>query len=148
MQVCTVIVPYHSVWGMTEKRSQMTLAVLIALGTCMGLVGCFFIILLTKGISNEMRLRASLIQQLEETKRAESKSNHKSLVFANMSHDLRTPLAAILGLIDLCLCDATELSELESNLIQMKSCATNLLGKAFLSLVLTLRWLLSVVSSL
>mgnify|MGYP000701069320 len=134
MQVCTVIVPYHSIWGMTEKRSQMTLAVLIALGTCMGLVGFFFIILLTKGISNEMRLRASLIQQLEETKRAESKSNHKSLVFANMSHDLRTPLAAILGLIDLCLCDATELSELESNLIQMKSCATNLLGKAFFEL--------------
>eukprot|EP00250_Pteridium_aquilinum_P016449 c23106_g1_i1 orf=2167-4776(+) len=94
----------------------------------MGIVGCFFVMLLTKGVSNEMRLRAALIQQLEETKRAETKSSHKSLVFANMSHDLRTPLAAILGLIDLCLCDASEFSELGSNLLQMKSCATNLLG--------------------
>lgn len=114
---------------MTERRSHTTLAVLVALATCMGLVGCFFVILLTKGVSNEMRLRAALIQQLEETKSAETKSSHKSLVFANMSHDLRTPLAAILGLIDLCLSDASECLELETNLLQMKSCASNLLGK-------------------
>ncbi|KAI5083394.1 hypothetical protein GOP47_0003137 [Adiantum capillus-veneris] len=126
--VCTVILPYTSIWGLTERWSHITIAVLVALATTMGIVGCFFVILLTKGVSNEMRLRAALIQQLEETKRAETKSNHKSLVFANMSHDLRTPLAAILGLIDLCLCDAPEFSELGSNLIQMKSCATNLLG--------------------
>ena len=102
---------------------------LIALTACVGLVGCFFVILLTKGFSNEMGLRASLIQQLEKTKTAEMKSSHKSLVFANMSHDLRTPLAAILGLIDLCLSDGSVCSELETNLLQMKSCATNLLGE-------------------
>ncbi|MCO5560949.1 hypothetical protein L7F22_014569 [Adiantum nelumboides] len=126
--VCTVVIPYTSIWGLTQKWSRITIAVLVALATTMGIVGCFFVILLTKGVSHEMRLRAALIQQLEETKRAETKSNHKSLVFANMSHDLRTPLAAILGLIDLCLCDASEFSEQGSNLIQMKSCATNLLG--------------------
>eukprot|EP00250_Pteridium_aquilinum_P017508 c23665_g1_i1 orf=1-2361(-) len=126
--VCVVVVPHQSIWGMTERRSHTTLAVLVALATCMGLAGCFFVILLTKGVSNEMRLRAALIQQLEETKSAETKSSHKSLVFANMSHDLRTPLAAILGLIDLCLSDASECSELETNLLQMKSCASNLLG--------------------
>lgn len=126
--VCTVILPYTSLWGLTQRWSHITIAVLVALATTMGIVGCFFVMLLTKGVSNEMRLRAALIQQLEETKRAETKSNHKSLVFANMSHDLRTPLAAILGLIDLCLCDASEFSELGSNLVQMKSCATNLLG--------------------
>ncbi|KAH7331864.1 hypothetical protein KP509_20G054200 [Ceratopteris richardii] len=126
--VCTVVLPYSSIWGLTQRWSHITLAVLVALATTMGIVGCFFVKLLTKGVSNEMRLRAALIQQLEETKRAETKSNHKSLVFANMSHDLRTPLAAILGLIDLCLSDASEFSELGSNLLQMKSCATNLLG--------------------
>ncbi|KAI5083094.1 hypothetical protein GOP47_0003432 [Adiantum capillus-veneris] len=126
--ICVVVIPHLSIWRMTEKRSHITLAVLVALATCMGLVGCFFVILLTKGVSNEMRLRAALIQQLEETKSAETKSSHKSLVFANMSHDLRTPLAAILGLIDLCLSDAAESSELETNLLQMKSCASNLLG--------------------
>ncbi|MCO5557036.1 hypothetical protein L7F22_010591 [Adiantum nelumboides] len=126
--VCVVVIPRHSIWRMTEKRNHITLAVLVALATCMGLVGCFFVILLTKGVSNEMRLRAALIQQLEETKSAETKSSHKSLVFANMSHDLRTPLAAILGLIDLCLSDAAEFSELETNLLQIKSCASNLLG--------------------
>ncbi|KAG6554359.1 hypothetical protein Mapa_004276 [Marchantia paleacea] len=126
--VVVVLIPRDSVWGPSDKRSHTILALLLILAICVGLVGCFFIVLLTKGVSNEMRLRAALIQQLEATKQAENKSSHKSIVFASMSHDLRTPLAAILGLIDLCLCDAMEMSELESNLSQMKSCATNLLG--------------------
>ncbi|KAH7422043.1 hypothetical protein KP509_13G087900 [Ceratopteris richardii] len=126
--VYVVVIPHNYIWNATEKRSHTMLAVLVALATCMGLVGCFFVVLLTKGVSNEMRLRAALIRQLEETKSAETRSSHKSLVFANMSHDLRTPLAAILGLIDLCLSDVMECSELETNLLQMKSCASNLLG--------------------
>lgn len=133
LQVCVVLIRRDSVWGPSDKRSHTILALLLIVAICVGLVGCFFIVLLTKRVSNEMRLRAALIQQLEATKQAENKSSHKSIVFASMSHDLRTPLAAILGLIDLCLCDAVESSELESNLSQMKSCATNLLGEFVIS---------------
>jgi signal transduction histidine kinase len=127
-QVFVMVLPRNSIWGPTDSRSHVALASLVVLATCVGMVGCFFILVLTKGVSNEIQLRAALFQQLEATKEAESKNSHKSIVFASMSHDLRTPLAAILGLIDLCLCDATESSELESNLFHMKSCATNLLG--------------------
>ncbi|CAM6028318.1 unnamed protein product [Sphagnum balticum] len=126
--VFVMVLPRNSIWGPTDSRSHVALASLVVLATCVGMVGCFFILVLTKGVSNEIQLRAALFQQLEATKEAESRNSHKSIVFASMSHDLRTPLAAILGLIDLCLCDATESSELESNLFHMKSCATNLLG--------------------
>ncbi|CAK9221271.1 unnamed protein product [Sphagnum jensenii] len=126
--VFVMVLPRNSIWGPTDSRSHVALASLVVLATCVGMVGCFFILVLTKGVSNEIQLRAALFQQLEATKQAESRNSHKSIVFASMSHDLRTPLAAILGLIDLCLCDATESSELESNLFHMKSCATNLLG--------------------
>ncbi|CAM6098136.1 unnamed protein product [Calypogeia fissa] len=125
--VCVILVPRESIWGTSDRRSRVVFALLLALSLSVGFLGCFFIVLLTRGISSEMRLRAALIRQLEATKQAENKSSHKSIMFASMSHDLRTPLAAILGLIDLCLCDAMESSELESNLSQMKSCATNLL---------------------
>lgn len=127
-QVCVVLIPREGLLGMTDKRSHTVLALLLTLSICVGVLGCFFVALLTRGLTTEMHLRAALIKQLEATKQAENKSSHKSIMFASMSHDLRTPLAAILGLIDLCLCDTLEPSELESNLSQMKSCATNLLG--------------------
>ncbi|KAL3697509.1 hypothetical protein R1sor_011585 [Riccia sorocarpa] len=126
--VCVILIPRDSLWGSSDKQSHTIFALLLILAICVGLVGCLFIVLLTKGISNEKCLREALYQQEEATKEAENRSNQKSIVFASMSHDLRTPLAAILGLIDLCLCDAVGASELESNLSQMKSCATNLLG--------------------
>ena len=66
-------------------------------------------------------------QQKEHHQQSERKSNHKSIVFANMSHDLRTSLAAIIGLIDLCCYDAAKGSELEANLFQMNTCASDLL---------------------
>lgn len=129
LQVCVIVIPYKSIWGSSSRRSSATLAVLVVLAVCAGLVGCFFVVLLTKGVSNEIRLRAQLLQQHEARKEAEIKCSQKSIVFASMSHDLRTPLAAIIGLIDICLCEAGESTELESNLLQMKSCAENLLGK-------------------
>jgi signal transduction histidine kinase len=128
VQVVVVIIPRDSLWGTSQRRSYEVLAVLLALSLSAGALGIFFIILLTRGITAELRLKNSLIRQQEATKEAENRSSHKSIMFASMSHDLRTPLAAILGLIDLCLCDVMESSELESNLSQMKTCATSLLG--------------------
>ncbi|XP_024540565.1 histidine kinase 1 [Selaginella moellendorffii] len=99
----------------------------IALATV--LMGCCLVVMLTKGVSISMRVEQSYIAQVKATKLAEKRSNHKKLFFANMSHDLRTPLAAIIGLIDLCLSYKERLSvELESNMLQMKTCATTLLG--------------------
>ncbi|KAH9324925.1 hypothetical protein KI387_005103, partial [Taxus chinensis] len=126
--VCVVIIPHKSIWGHMRKQGHMILILLIILAVCVLFVSCVFIFLLTRAVRKEMHLCAALIQQLEATKQAERKSNQKSIVIARTSHDLRTSLAAIIGLIDLCRYDAVEGSELESNLLQMDTCASNLLG--------------------
>ncbi|ONK61908.1 uncharacterized protein A4U43_C08F34810 [Asparagus officinalis] len=51
----------------------------------------------------------------------------KSLAFASASHDVRTSLAGISGLIELCRDDVPPQSELDINLIQMNACASKLL---------------------
>lgn len=64
---------------------------------------------------------------MEVTQQAERKSMNKSIAFASASHDVRTSLAAITGLIDLSLNSISEL-EIHTNLEQMSSCASDLLG--------------------
>lgn len=126
--VFVLIIPHKSIWGSMTSQSQTTLFHLIMLAGCMFLVSFLFIFSLIRATTKEMHLCAGLIRQIEATKRSERKSNHKSIVFANMSHDLRTSLAAIIGLIDLCHYDAAKGSELEGNLFQMNTCASDLLG--------------------
>ncbi|KAK1292551.1 Histidine kinase CKI1 [Acorus calamus] len=74
-----------------------------------------------------MALRASLVKQKEATQQAERKAVNKSMAFANASHDVRTSLAAISGLIELCRKDIGLQAELEESLKQMESCATDLM---------------------
>ncbi|KAK1316095.1 Histidine kinase CKI1 [Acorus calamus] len=74
-----------------------------------------------------MALRASLVKQKEATQQAERKAVNKSIAFANASHDVRTSLAAISGLIELCRKDIGLQAELEESLKQMESCATDLM---------------------
>ncbi|GLJ40515.1 hypothetical protein SUGI_0835650 [Cryptomeria japonica] len=126
--VCVVIIPCKSIWGDMNEQGHTTLILLIILAACMFFISCVFAFFLTQAGNREMHLCTALIQQLEATEQAERKSNKKSIVFARMSHDLRTSLAAIIGLIGLCHYDAAEGSELEMNLLQMNSCASNLLS--------------------
>ena len=74
-------------------------------------------------------LRSSLIKRKEATQQAERKSMNKSLAFASASHDVRTSLAGITGLIELCHAEVHPQSEMEKNLNQMSVCASKLLGK-------------------
>lgn len=76
----------------------------------------------------EILLSAALIKQMEATQQAERKSMNKSIAFASASHDVRTSLAAIAGLIDLSLSSVSPQEEIRTNLEQMSSCASNLLG--------------------
>lgn len=65
---------------------------------------------------------------MEVTQQAERKSMNKSIAFASANHDVRTSLAAITGLIDLSLSSISPQVEMRTNLEQMNSCASNLLG--------------------
>ncbi|CAA6669982.1 unnamed protein product [Spirodela intermedia] len=73
-------------------------------------------------------LHSSLIKQKEATQQAERKSMNKSLAFASASHDVRTSLAGIIGLIELCQAEVSPHSELDKNLDQMNVCASKLYG--------------------
>ena len=112
--VFVLIIPHKSIWGPMISQSQTTLILLITLAVFMFLVSWLFIFSLTRDTSKEIHLCAGLIRQLEATKQSERKSNHKSIVFANMNHDLQTSLAAIIGLIDLCCYDVAKGSVVET----------------------------------
>ncbi|XP_072976224.1 probable histidine kinase 2 [Typha angustifolia] len=73
-------------------------------------------------------LCANLIKHKEAVQQAERKSMNKSLAFASASHDVRTSLAGITGLIEICRSDTHTHSEMDRNLEQMSTCVSKLLG--------------------
>lgn len=72
--------------GEVDRRGKATLAILIAISSCILLVGCIFIIFFTSGVSTEMKLRAELINHLDARRRAEASSNYKTQFLANMRY--------------------------------------------------------------
>lgn len=81
-----IIIPRTYVMGEVDRRGKATLAILIAISSCILLVGCVFIIFFTSGVSTEMKLRAELINHLDARRRAEASSNYKSQFLANMRY--------------------------------------------------------------
>ncbi|KAG0573831.1 hypothetical protein KC19_VG213200 [Ceratodon purpureus] len=125
--VGVILIPRTYVMGEVDRRGKATLAILIAISSCILLVGCIFIIFFTSGVSTEMKLRAELINHLDARRRAEASSNYKSQFLANMSHELRTPMAAVIGLLDILLCDDCLSSEQVNMVSQIRRCSTALL---------------------
>ena len=85
-QVGVIIIPRSYVMGEVDRRGKATLAILIAISSCILLVGCVFIVFFTSGVSTEMKLRAELINHLDARRRAEASSNYKSQFLANMRY--------------------------------------------------------------
>lgn len=92
--------------------------------------GSFVILhVMRRSREQETFLQANIIRLKDAVQQAERKSMNKSLAFASASHDVRTSLAGISGLIEICRSDVPLNSELDANLVQMNSCASKLLGK-------------------
>ncbi|WOK97076.1 putative histidine kinase 2 [Canna indica] len=108
------------------KAIVLVLVLLIILGTIIG--GYLIVLLLQRSRLREILLRAEIIKLKEAVQQAERKSMNKSLAFASASHDIRTSLAGIFGLIEICQNDVSRDSEVYRNLEQMNSCAAKLLG--------------------
>lgn len=70
--------------GKVDERAFKTLVILISASVCIFIIGCVCILILTNGVSKEMKLRAELIRQLDARRRAEASSNYKSQFLANM----------------------------------------------------------------
>ncbi|KAI3980711.1 hypothetical protein MKX01_025276 [Papaver californicum] len=86
-----------------------------------------FVVLICRGAKREMVLCATLIKQMEATQQAERRSMNKTMAFASANHDIRGSIAAIIGLVDLCLADISHRSGLKNNLSQMKASSLDLL---------------------
>jgi signal transduction histidine kinase/CheY-like chemotaxis protein len=113
--------------GKVDERAFKTLIILISASVCIFFIGCVCILILTNGVSKEMKLRAELIRQLDARRRAEASSNYKSQFLANMSHELRTPMAAVIGLLDILISDDCLSNEQYATVTQIRKCSTALL---------------------
>ncbi|XP_058084102.1 histidine kinase CKI1 [Magnolia sinica] len=120
--------PHKEFADAVHRQSKIALVLLVLMLIIVLLVSFFFIIMIFRAAKREVFLSSTLIKQMEATQQAERKSMNKSIAFARASHDVRTSLAAIIGLVELCRMEVSPRSEMETNLIQMNTCALNLLG--------------------
>ncbi|CAL9750172.1 unnamed protein product [Musa acuminata subsp. burmannicoides] len=126
--VYTVTLPDKEVVPLFQKMkiAIVLLVLFMILGTILG--SYVMLQLLQRAQLHETFLRADLIKQKGIIQQAERKSMNKSLAFASASHDIRTSLAGITGLIEICRSDTPQNSELSRNLEQMNGCVSKLLG--------------------
>ncbi|XWS29186.1 hypothetical protein CRYUN_Cryun24cG0007000 [Craigia yunnanensis] len=125
--VGVIIIPRKYIMGKVDERALKTLIILISASVCILVIGCVCILILTNGVSKEMKLRAELISHLDARRRAEASSNYKSQFLANMSHELRTPMAAVIGLLDILISDDCLTNEQYAMVTQIRKCSTALL---------------------
>ncbi|KAM7262611.1 hypothetical protein ACFE04_000294 [Oxalis oulophora] len=125
--VGVIIIPRKFIMGKVDERAVKTLVILISASVCILVIGWVCILILTNGVSKEMKLRAELISHLDARRKAEASSNYKSQFLANMSHELRTPMAAVIGLLDILICDDCLTNEQYSTVTQIRKCSTALL---------------------
>ena len=111
-----------------HKMAIAALSGLLVMLIMVAFASCIMIQFTRMYQNKEVLLNASLIKQKQATQQAERKSMNKSLAFANASHDVRTSLAGITGLIELSRGVVSEKSQMENNLDQMSVCASKLLS--------------------
>ncbi|CAL4925260.1 unnamed protein product [Urochloa decumbens] len=83
---------------------------------------------LRRSAAREASLRASLVRHKEALQQAERKSLSKTSAFAGASHDIRSALTAITGLVDVSRVEAQAHPQITRNLDQMDVCTKKLLG--------------------
>nr|CAB3494535.1 unnamed protein product [Digitaria exilis] len=86
------------------------------------------LVALRRSVAREASLRASLVGHKEALQQAERKSLNKTSAFAGASHDIRSALVAITGLVDVSRAEAQAHPQITRNLDQMDACAKKLLG--------------------
>lgn len=115
--------------GHLHKKMEDVRAFLVVVIAALLLAVAGSICVTIRAARREMHLCAKLIEQMEATRQAETKSMSKSTAFANASHDIRASLAGIIGLIDISYAEVLPGCDLEKNLKLMDGSAKDLLGK-------------------
>eukprot|EP00898_Chlorokybus_atmophyticus_P002264 jgi/Chlat1/3038/Chrsp208S03296 len=87
--------------------------------------------LITLRVSSEIKLKSALQvtndRFLEEKKRAEEATRVKTVFFSCLSHDIRTPVTAVMGLVDLLLADSNLPEDQHTSIVQIKQSTSTLL---------------------
>ncbi|KAF5181246.1 Histidine kinase, partial [Thalictrum thalictroides] len=126
--VAIMVHPMKGLVGEIQRHSKITLVLLIALLIFLVITISSFIFFVIKTARREMFLCAALIKQMEATQQAERKSMNKSLAFASASHDVRSSLASLDGIITLCSAEVSPNSEIFSNLENMRNLTADLVA--------------------
>ncbi|XP_031498687.1 probable histidine kinase 2 isoform X1 [Nymphaea colorata] len=126
--VSTLAFPRDNVTYLGTKGSNLNWFASAVISVVLVLMTCLYVVVTYRAFRITVLLRSSLIKQIEATRQAERKSMNKTIAFASTSHDVRTILAAILGLLDHCISNVSHNSELRSCLVDIKSFSLNLLG--------------------
>ncbi|CAL5051435.1 unnamed protein product [Urochloa decumbens] len=102
-------------------------AVFVCLAVAVAAAACVLAVrALRRAAAREARLNADLVRQKEALRQAERKSMNKSNAFASASHDIRSALAAIAGLVEMSRPEAQALPGVMENLDQMAVCTNKL----------------------
>lgn len=108
-------------------KSPIFLQIILPVGVMAVFILTLFLIMY-RAVRREKELYAEILKLKEDTR----KRKNTILAYANASHDVRAALAAITGLIDLCLNQVSPFqSTLEINLRQAQTCAKDLLGNYY-----------------
>ncbi|XVE89569.1 hypothetical protein DITRI_Ditri20bG0006600 [Diplodiscus trichospermus] len=119
--------PRHELIGLIQKNSKQSLLLLVLMFVVIVVALGVFIFFSIRAAKREMFLCAALVKQMNATQQAERKSMFKTQTYLRANHDIRSSLAAITTLLDLCHDDANPHSELAANLAQIKTCTKDLL---------------------
>lgn len=79
-----LVLPRKTIMSRIDAKARVTIVTIAVSASGIGVVGCFLVVLLTKPVSEEIRLKRELILQLEAKKRAEEQNEIKSRFLANM----------------------------------------------------------------
>ncbi|KAK1680387.1 hypothetical protein QYE76_041235 [Lolium multiflorum] len=103
------------------REIEVAVVSVVCLLAAMAVVACFFMArALWRSGSREAALQGDLMRQKEALQQAERKSMNKSNAFASASHDIRSSLAAVVGLIDVSRTEARANPNLTYYLDQME----------------------------
>ncbi len=130
-QVYVLAYPVNRLVSLVQQNSKLSFTLLGLLFVFMVVSLSLFLFLILRAAKREMFLCAALVKQMESTHQAERKSMNKSHAFARASHDVRSSLAAITGLIELCNQDINPDSVFAANLAKMNTCTKDLLGNYY-----------------
>ncbi|XP_074337697.1 histidine kinase CKI1-like [Apium graveolens] len=87
-----------------------------------------FVVIVVVALKRVIQLGVALRKQKDATAQVERKCIQKSTNYASASHDVRGSLAGIAGLIEIALIQVDRGSDLEANIMRMKTCSDDLLA--------------------